>query len=405
VIHRFNIEAFPLSRETEAALEGLRAEREFSKVKLAILFGGLSRAVKHYADNPSPRVIIVEDPSGIDQLLKNLEQMAEVVEPGRKVIVIGSINDVQVYRRLVNQGVAEYLVGPVSTQEIVEAVVEAIRDPSQKEQGRLISFIGARGGVGSTTVACNTAWTLADTAKDETILVDLDLNFGTSALSLNLDPKQAAGDALIDTERLDATLVERFLMEHDEHLSVMSTQGTLKELYRPTTESVERLIDLTRQMASTVCVDLPRQWSDWTSNLLVLSDEVVITAAPDLSNLRDAKMLVDWMRSRRGEQANVRLVLNKLDAAKKTQLSVKDFQESLRLVPIGVLPFEPQVFGQLSNNGQVFGEGARSHKAAATFRQIATTLGARQSTAARAAGGGENSLLGWLKKKPKKQAS
>src|SRR5215469_6467658 len=88
VIHRFNIEAFPLSRETEAALEGLRAEREFSKVKLAILFGGLPRAVKHYADNPSPRVIIVEDPSGIDQLLKNLEQMAEVVEPGRKVIVI-----------------------------------------------------------------------------------------------------------------------------------------------------------------------------------------------------------------------------------------------------------------------------------------------------------------------------
>jgi pilus assembly protein CpaE len=193
-------------------------------------------------------------------------------------------------------------------------------------------------------------------------------------------------------------------MEHDEHLSVISTQGTLKELYRPTTESVERLIDITRQMASTVVVDLPRQWTDWTSNLLVLSDEVVITAAPDLSNLRDAKMLVDWMRSRRGEQANVRLVLNKLDAAKKTQLSVKDFQESLRLVPIGVLPFEPQVFGQLSNNGQVFGEGARSHKAAATFRQIATTLGARQSTAARAPGG-ENSLLGWLKKKPKKQAS
>jgi pilus assembly protein CpaE len=392
VIHRFSIEAFPLSRETEAALEGLRAEREFSKVKLAILFGGLPRAVKHYADNPSPRVIIVEDPSGIDQLLKNLEQMAEVVEPGRKVIVIGSINDVQVYRRLVSQGVAEYLVGPVSTQEIVEAVVESIRDPLQKEQGRLISFIGARGGVGSTTVAANTAWTLADTTKDETILVDLDLNFGTAALSLNLDPKQAAGDVLIDTERLDATLVERFLMEHDEHLSVISTQGTLKEVYRPTTESVERLIDLARQ------------WTDWASNLLILSDEVVITAAPDLSNLRDAKMLVDWMRSRRGEQANVRLVLNKLDAGKKTQLSIKDFQESLRLVPIGVLSWEPQIFGQLANNGQVFGEGARSHKAAATFRQIATSLGAKQSNAARSAGG-ENSLLGWLKKKPKKQAS
>jgi len=403
VIHRFNIEAFPLSRETEAALEGLRSEREFAKVKLSILFGGLPRAAKHYADNPSPRVIIVEDPSGIDQLLKNLEQLADVVEPGRKVIVIGSINDVQVYRRLVNQGVAEYLVGPVSTQEIVEAVVESIRDPSAKVQGRLISFIGARGGVGSTTVACNTAWTLAETTKDETILLDLDLSFGTAALSLNLDPKQSIGDALLDTERLDSTLVERFLMEHDEHLSVASTQGTLKELYRPTTESVERLIDLLRQMAANVVVDVPRQWSDWVSNLLVLSDEVVITATPDLSNLRDAKMMVDWMRSRRGEQANVRLVLNKLDAAKKTQLSVKDFQESLRLAPIGVIPFDPQIFGQLSNNGQVFGEGGRSHKIAATFRQLATALGARPSVERAAAT--ESSLLGWLKKKPKKQAS
>src|SRR5204863_9238961 len=228
-----------------------------------------------------------------------------------------------------------------------------------------------------------------------------------AALSLNLDPKQSAGDALLDTERLDHTLVERFLMEHDEHLSVISTQGTLKELYRPTAESVERLIDLTRQMASTVIVDLPRQWTDWTSNLLVLSDEVVITAAPDLSTLREAKMLVDWMRSRRGEQANVRLVLNKLDASKKTQLSVKDFQESLRLAPIGALPFEPQIFGQLSNNGQVFGEGARSHKAAAVFRQLATALGARQSErgGSTGGGGGNSPLLGWLKKLPKKQAS
>jgi pilus assembly protein CpaE len=403
VIHRFNIEAFPLSRETEAALEGLRAEREFSKVKLSILFGGLPRAVKHYTDNPSPRVIIVEDPSGIDQLMSNLGQMAEVVEPGRKVIVIGSINDVQVYRRLVSQGISEYLVGPVSTQEIVEAVVNAIRDPAAKQQGRLISFIGARGGAGSTTMACNTAWTLAEMTKDETILLDLDLNFGTAALSLNLDPKQSVGDALLDTDRLDNTLVERFLMEHDEHLSVLSTQGTLKELYRPATETVERLVDIVRQMASYVVVDLPRQWNDWASNLLVLSDEVIVTAVPDLSSLRDAKMTVDWLRGRRGEQANIRLLLNKSDASKKTQLSVKDFQESLRLVPVGVLPFEPQVFGQLSNNGQVFGEGARSHKAAAVFRQLAGTLGARQ--ASERAAGGENSLLGWLKKKPKKQAS
>ena len=92
----------------------------------------------------------------------------------------------------------------------------------------------------------------------------------------------------------------------------------------------------------------------------------------------------------------------------EVQLSVKDFQESLRLVPIGALAWDPQVFGQLSNNGQVFGEGARSHKIAATFRQLATALGAKASGdrgSGGGGGGGDKALLGWLKKKPKKQAS
>ena len=402
MIHRFNIEAFPLTKETEAAVEGLRNEREFAKVKLSVMFGGLPRAIKHYHDNPSPRVMIVEDPSTIEQLLKNLEGLAEVVEPGRKVIVIGSINDVQVYRRLVSQGVTEYMVAPVTTQQLVETIAEAVADPTAQSRGRLIACMGARGGVGNTTVATNLAWSLGELTKEETILLDMDLNFGSAALAMNLDPKQSLGEALADYDRLDTVLLERFMVEHDEYLSVLSTQGTLKDNFRASVEAVEKLIDLARQMASYVVVDLPRQWNDWAAGVLVLADEVVLTATPDLTNLRDCKMLVDWLRGRRGEQANLRLIINKLDAAKKTQLSLKDMQESMKLAPIGTILFEPALFGQLSNNGQVFGEGAKSHKCTATFRQLALATGGKQSTAARA----KKPLLSWLKKRPAgKQAS
>ena len=395
MIHRFNIEAFPLTKETEAAVEGLRSEREFAKVKLSVMFGGLPRAIKHYHDNPSPRVMIVEDPSTIEQLLKNLEGLAEVVEPGRKVIVIGSINDVQVYRRLVSQGVTEYMVAPVTTQHLAETITDAVADPTAQVRGRLIACIGARGGVGNTTVASNLAWSLGDLTKEEVILLDLDLNFGSAALAMNIDPKQSLGEALMDHDRLDSVLLERFMVDHDEHLSVLSTQGTMKDAFRPSIESVEKLIDLARQMASYVVVDLPRHWSDWSSGVLVMADEVVITAAPDLTNLRDCKMLVDWMRSRRGEQANLRLVVNKLDTSKKTQLSLKDLQDSMRLAPIGTFTFEPALFGQLSNNGQMFGEGAKSHKFTSTFRQLATATGGKQATAARA----KKPLLSWLTKR------
>lgn len=401
MIHRFNIEAFPLTKETEAAVEGLRNEREFAKVKLSVMFGGLPRAIKHYHDNPSPRVMIVEDPSTIEQLLKNLEGLAEVVEPGRKVIVIGSINDVQVYRRLVSQGVTEYMVAPVTTQQLVETIAEAVADPTAQSRGRLIACMGSRGGVGNTTVATNLAWALGDLTKEEVILLDMDLNFGTAALALNLDPKQSLGESLLDYDRLDSVLLERFLVEHDEHLSVLSTQGTMKDAFRPSVEAVEKLIDLARQMASFVVVDLPRAWTDWSAGLLVMADEVVITAVPDLINLRDCKMLIDWMRGRRGEQANLRLIINKLDASKKTQLSLKDLQESMKLAPIGTLTFDPALFGQLSNNGQVFGEGAKTHKFTGTFKQLAVATGGKQSAAIKA----KKPLLGWLTKRSAGKAS
>ena len=116
MIHRFSIEAFPLSKDTEAALEGLTGEREFAKTRMTIHFGGMARAAKHYVDNPSPQFIIVEENGGPDDIQKGLESLADVVEPGRKVIVIGTINDVQAYRRLISQyhpdkltGVAEEL--------------------------------------------------------------------------------------------------------------------------------------------------------------------------------------------------------------------------------------------------------------------------------------------------------
>lgn len=395
MLYRLSIDAFPLAQETESAFQGLTGQREFSRAKVSVHTGGLARAVKHYVDNPSPQVIIVEESGGAEEIQKGLESLAEVVEPGRKVIVIGGINDVQAYRRLISQGVSEYLVSPVTAEDVAAAIVACVKDPGATPRGRVISFIGARGGVGSSTMAVNMAWTLAEMTQEAVIGVDLDLNFGTMALALNLDPKQSVSEALTDSDRIDAVLVERIMMEHGDHLSVLSTAGSLKELVPPTPDAVERLIDICRAMAPFVVVDLPRRWNGWVSGTLLQSDEVVIVASPDLANLRDAKQLVEWLKAKRGGSVT-RLILSKADAAKRNQLSVKDFQDTLGLGPSLTVGFDATLFAQLMNNGQMIAEGANGHKLTEQLRQFARLLGARKGIAK--PGGKGLSLMSWLKR-------
>ncbi len=398
MIYRFSIEAFPQTKETEAALAALTSEREFSKAKLAMHFGGMPRAAKHYVDNPSPQFIIVEENGTSEDINRGLESLAEVVEPGRKVIVIGTVNDVQAYRRLINQGVSEYLVGPVTTADIAAAITSCVKDASAAPKGRVISFVGSRGGVGSSTIAANLAWTLADISGEDVIGIDLDFHFGTMALGLNLDPRQPLIEALAEAERIDPVLVERFMTEHGPHFSVLSTTGSLKETTEPSVEAVDRLIDICRSMAQFVVIDLPRQWSAWASNVLLQSDEVVVVGNPDLANLRDAKLLFDWLKSRRGGAPN-RFVLNKSDIAKRNQLSAKDFQDTLGVPTSFSIGFDPTLFAQLANNGQMVGEGAKAHKLNEQLRQFAQILGGRKGATAGAKQAPK--LLGWLKRPAK----
>jgi pilus assembly protein CpaE len=395
VLYRLSIDAFPLTQETESACAGLTGQREFSRARVAVHSGGLTRAVKHYVDNPSPQVIIVEEAGGPEEIQKGLEALAEVVEPGRKVIVIGAVNDVQAYRRLISQGVSEYLVAPVSSEDVAAAIIACVKDPSATPRGRAISFIGARGGVGTSTLAVNMAWTLAELTQETVIGVDLDLNSGTMALSLNLDPRQSVAEALTDPDRIDTVLVERIMMEHGDNLSVLSTAGSLKEMTQPSPEAVERLIDMCRTMAAYVVVDLPRRWNAWVAGTLTQSDEVVVVASPDLANLRDAKQLTEWLRAKRGN-ASPRLVLSKADAAKRNQLSAKDFQETLGIVPSLSVGFDATLFAQLMNNGQMIAEGAKGHKLNEHLRQFARQLGAKKGIAK--SGGKGLNLMSWLKR-------
>lgn len=392
MIHRLHIDAFAATPETRAALEQVKADREFAKSRFNIHDGGLDSAARHYSENPTPPMVIVEETGSDQEMMDHLASLAEVCEPGTKVVVIGDLNDIRVYRTLISQGVSEYLYAPVAARDIAEAILGIFADPTAAPKGRMIAFYGAHGGVGSSTLAHNVAWNLTRIFEDEVILIDLDLAYGTAALAFNAESRQTVNDALAQPERIDAVLLERSLAKHDDQLQILPSAADIRLVPEVDVEALDRMLDLTRQMASFVVLDLPHLWTPWVEHALRYADEMVIVALPDLANLRDCKMLLEGVAAKRGD-APTRLVLNRVDAYKKTQLSAKDFEENLNIAPTLSVSFEPNLFGGAANNGQMIGEMAKTHKIAEGLKQLAVQLAGRQAAGKKK----QSNLLTWLR--------
>ena len=360
-VPRITINIFCERPETAAVAEKAGRDRRLDRATTQVMPGGLAAAVAHYANQPTPALVIVESLDHGPVLLSQLAQLAEVCDTGTKVIVIGAHNDIALYRELMRQGVSEYLVPPLQTLQLVRAVTTLYADPSAPFVGRQIAFIGARGGVGSSTIAHNLAYMLSERMQTNAVIVDFDLPFGTAGLDFNQDPLQGVADALNQPDRLDPVLLERMMARCTDRLSLFAAPATLDDDYDISTEAFEEVASKIRTTAPYVVLDLPHSWSNWMRRMLLTADDVVITAAPDLACLRNAKNIIDLIRQARPNDSPPVLVLNQVGLPGRPEIPAKDFAEALG-VPVSMsLGFDAKLFGQASNNGQMLEElGPRS---------------------------------------------
>lgn len=385
-VPRISIQAFCESPESAEAVQDAAADRRLSKTHVSLQMGGCQAAIQHFDSNPTPNLIILENSSDAGQLLSELDQLAERCDEGTKVIVIGRTNDVFLYRELLKRGVSEYLVTPVTSGQIMESISSLYNDPDTDPVGHLHAFIGAKGGVGSSTVCHNVAWALSEALKTDVVVADLDLAFGTTGLDFNQDPLQGIGDALSTPERLDEVLLDRLLTKCSEHLSIFAAPATLERGYDITTESCETVLDVVRQNVPFVAIDMPHSWMSWSKQVLLHADEVIITAAPDLANLRNAKNIVDLLRQTRKNDSAPRLVLNTVNMPKRPEITIKEFEAALDLKATTIIDFDIETFGQAANNGQMISEASPKAKSAPMFRQLALALAHKEERAEKKAG-------------------
>lgn len=398
-VPRISIHAFCEFPDTGASLQRAGSDRRLAKAHLTVQLGGVDAAVQHYHGQVTPNLLIIETKLEGQEALAEIDRLAEVCDPSTKVIVVGRHNDVELYRELMRRGASEYMVAPLSPLNLIEVISGLYRDPSAAPIGRVVAVVGARGGVGASTLAHNIGWCIAEELSINTTIMDLDLPFGTVGLDFNDEAGQGIHEALNAPERLDDVLLDRLLIKRGERLSLFTAPATLERDHDPSPEAFDTVIGVVRQTIPCVILDMPHGWQPWKKAALLAADDVVIVTTPDLASLRNAKNIIDLVKASRPNDAPPRLVINQVGVPKRPEIPSKDFAETMGLDPAAVIPFDPAIFGQAANNGQMVLEVAPKTPVADALRQLCRALTGRSLQGPAAAAKNTVSILSLLKGK------
>ncbi|WP_200946433.1 MULTISPECIES: CpaE family protein [unclassified Mesorhizobium] len=397
-IPRISIQAFCETEGVANPIERAGEDRRMAKAHLKVHMGGIATAIEFYQSAPTPNLIVLESRAEPQALISQLGELSEYCDPSSKVVVIGHYNDVGLYRELIRSGISEYVIAPISMVDIVSVISSIFVDPDAEPIGRSIAFVGAKGGVGSSTIAHNVAWAMSSLFKSEVVVADLDLAFGTANINFDQDPAQGIAEAVFSPERIDEVYLDRLLAQCAENLSLLAAPSTLDRVYDFDPEAFTQIIDTAQRSAPMLVLDVPHIWSGWSKNTLIKADEIVITATPELANLRNTKNMVDMLKRLRPNDPPPKLVLNQAGVPKRPEITAQDFAEPLGITPIAVIPFDALLFGNAANNGRMLGEMDAKNPTVAIINEIAHVLTGRGEVKSRKKAG-LGGMLGKLMRK------
>jgi len=370
LLPRITIQAFCEHSQTAELVEAAVHDRRMSKVALTTHNGGLDGAIESYKSNPTPNLIIVETSLPVEDIPAALDRLAEVCDASTRLIVLGHINDVLLYRELIRSGVSEYLVLPTTALSIVNAIADLFAAEGAAPIGRTVGFISAKGGAGSSTVSHNVAWAISQNLRQDVLILDLDLPFGTAGLNFNQDPPHGIADAVTASAKVDSTMLDRLMSKAANHINLLTAPAVLDKTFDFGERDFEQIVELSQKTTPVVILDIPHTWTSWVRHTLATIDEIVIVAEPDLANLRNAKNLSDSIKALRPNESQPMLVVNKVGVPKRPEISPQEFATSVECQLIGQIAFDAATFGTAANNGQMLAEVAANNRINDIFRAI-----------------------------------
>lgn len=376
--------AFVRDEETRKVVDQVVAELMIPNA--AVHWGGVPEAVRLLGEQRSPRLLLI-DISGIDLPLSAMSELAEVCEPGVTVIAIGDRNDVGLFRDLVNSGVSDYLVKPLPPLLLQKSLLRVLENAAQRgtssRTGRLIAVTGSRGGVGATLVATNIAWIIAHRRRRRVALVDLDFQYGTVALSLDLEPCHGLGEALEQPGRIDSLILERLMVQQSDTLHVLSGEEALAEPVIPDAAALDLLVKELRNRFHYVVVDLPRVVSPATQHVLAQAGNLVLVTDLSLAGMRDTLRQIAMM-SPLNAACQITVCANRCGEYRDAEIGRKEFEAGIGRAIDFLVPFDGRSVAAAINMGRPVAAGG-GKVAEAIERITERVAGSAQATAPRAA--------------------
>jgi pilus assembly protein CpaE len=370
--------AYVCDETTAEALRPIVAEMGWVQEK--VNKGGLRNAVQSLSVSASPQILFV-DLSESGDPINDINALAEVCEPGTVVIAAGQVNDVRLYRDLVVSGIQDYLLKPLSPDMLREAFTHAhtmlnapkLAEPGTERAHCSTAIIGARGGVGASTIATSVAWILSERGKRSTALLDLDVHFGTGALALDLEPGRGLTDAIENPSRIDGLFIERAMVKSSETLSILSAEAPISSPIMTDGAAFYQLQEEMRSAFECTIVDLPRNMLVQHPHLITDVQIAVLVTELTLAAARDTIRLLSWLKSN-APQTQVFVVANRLQPAAQLEISRKDFEGSIERKIDFVLPFDQKLAAQAAKLGKSLADAGKGSKTVAPLGDLADAL-------------------------------
>lgn len=395
-------QAFVCDSQITECLQAILLERGWALTQ--VNSGGIENAIRVLSIEPSPRLLVV-DLSESGNPLDDINALAEVCRPGTMVIAVGRANDVRLYRDLLAAGVQDYLVKPVHTDDMRNALLNAemtMRIPDEipventaVRQDKIVSIIGVRGGVGASTIVSSCAWLIAHELDRHVALLDLDLHFGTNALTFDLEPGRGLCDALENPSRVDGLFIERAMIKATDKLSILGAEASLNEPYFPDPAAIGHLLGELKHNFQTVIMDVPKIMAAQHSMIIAESDEIILVTDLTLAATRDTIRLMALAKLV-APQAKIKILANKVAGNAQNEIPLKDFENSIETKVTWQVPYDVKSAMMAAKKGKALPQTAASSKMVAVLRQVSEDIvgGEKLST--------QKSMFSWLKKPSKK---
>ncbi|MEN2785838.1 CpaE family protein [Sphingomonas qilianensis] len=362
--------------------------------------GGLRNAVQSLSVSASPQILLVDLSESIDPL-GDINALAEVCEPGTVVIATGQVNDVRLYRDLVISGIQDYLLKPLSPDTLRDAFMVAhamlhapkINDAGVERAHCATAVIGARGGVGASSVASSVAWLLSERNKRSTALLDLDVHFGTAALTLDLEPGRGLTDAIENPSRIDGLFIERAMVKSSATLSVLSAEAPINAPLITDGSAFFQLQEEMRAAFECTVIDLPRNMLVQYPQLIADIQLAVIVTDLTLVAARDTIRLLSWFKTN-APQTQIHIVANRVPPSALLEISRKDFENSIERRIDYILPFDPKLAMEAAKLGKPLAEAGKGSKTIVPLAELADALMACGDAAGSASEGAKKAARG-----------